>query len=256
MRTVNKLVQFSDRHLEQAALPQPPKSSDEATRRWGNLTKAGLYKQLFVEQFGLCAYTELNIQDFRSEQNSVKGAHIEHIEPKSSFPQRTFDYFNLVLSALDSEDLSKFHKEDRFGGHYKLSSFDPNLFLSPLRADVNHYFSYSSEDGEIFPDLNLEGNEQAKAEYTIGLLNLNASYLKNLRKNWLQELKTEIDKLIDDNAKDALKHMAEFELCPYDREYSPIHQTTSQLRKFHSASLQLFGCLGQQVLNENCPECI
>lgn len=256
MRTIKKLAQFSDRHLDQAALPLPPQNSEEATRRWSNLTKDGLYKQLFIEQFGLCAYTELNIQDFKSEQNSVKGAHIEHMEPKSSFPQKTFDYFNLVLSALDSEDLSKFQKQDRFGGHFKLNEFDPSLFLSPLLSDIKRFFSYSSEDGEIFPNTELDENEQIKAEYTIDLLNLNASYLKNHRKNWLQELQTEIDKLIDDNATEALTDMAECELCPYDRGYSPIHQTTSQLRKFHSASVQLFGNLGQRVLNENCPQCI
>ena len=197
MRTIKKLAQFSDRHLEQANLPLPPQTSEEATRRWGNLNKGGTYKQLFKEQFGLCAYTELNVQDFRNEQNSNKGAHIEHLEPKSSFPQKTFDYPNLVMSALDSEDLSKFDKENRFGGHHKLSDYDSNLFLSPLRNDINRFFSYSSENGEIFPNIELEDDEKVQAEYTIELLNLNASYLKNLRKNWLQELQTEIDNLID-----------------------------------------------------------
>lgn len=256
MRAIKKTSQFSDRHLDQAALPQPPQDSDEATRRWSNLTKDSLYKQLFVEQFGLCAYTELNILDFRNEQNSIKGAHIEHIEPKSSFPQKTFDYFNLALSALDSDDLTKFKKDDRFGGHHKLSDYDSSRFISPLLPNVNNYFSYSSEDGEIFPNVGLDASDQGKAEYTIDLLNLNASYLKNLRKNWLQELQTEIDKLIDAGSVDGLKHMAECELCPYDRDYAPINQATKQLRKFHSASLQLFGYLGQQVLNNNCPQCI
>ena len=256
MRIIKKLTQFSDRHLDQASLPQPPQDSDEARRRWSKLTKDSLYKQLFVEQFGLCAYTELNIQDFRTEQNSIKGAHIEHIEPKSSFPQRTFDYFNLALSALDSEDLAKFNKDNRFGGHHKLSDYDSSRFISPLLSNVNDYFSYSSEDGEIFPNLDLDKDDHTKAKYTIDLLNLNVAYLKNLRKNWLRELQAEIDKLIDTGSVDGLKHLAECELCATERGYTPINQTTNQLRNFHSASLQLFGSLGQQVLNQNCPQCI
>lgn len=247
MRTIKK-IRFSDRNLDQAALPQPPQNSDEAKRRWKNLTKSSLYEQLFVEQFGLCAYTELNIQDFREEHNSIKGAHIEHIEPKSRFPQRTFDYSNLVLSALDSEDLVKFNKGDRFGGHHKLSDYDSGQFISPLLLNVSDYFSYSSENGEIFPNVYLDINDREKAKYTIDLLNLNASYLKNLRKNWLQELQAEIDKLIDIDSVDALKNMAKCELCPYDSDNAAINRVTAQLRKFHSASLQLFGSLGQQVL--------
>lgn len=256
MRTVNKLTHFSDPHLDQAILTTPPQSSDEAIRRWSNLTKDGIYKQLFVEQLGLCAYTELNIQDFGIEQNSIKGAHIEHLAPKSRYPKKTFDYFNLVLSALDSEDLSKFQKETRFGGHYKLSRFDSALFLSPLLPDVKRYFSYSSEDGEIFPKRNLNVDDRRKAEYTIDLLNLNTFYLKNHRKNWLQELQIEIDQLIETGSVDALKYLAECELCPYKRNYNPINNRTTQLRKFHSASLQLFGDLGKQVLNDKCSKYI
>ena len=256
MRVIRKLEQFPDRHLEQAALPQPPQTSKEATKMWGNFTKDLLYKQLFIEQFGLCAYTELNIQDLRNDLNSVKGAHIEHIVPKSGFPQRTFDYYNLSLSALDDQDLSRFGKENQFGGHHKLSEFDQNLFLSPLLANVSEYFAYSSEDGEVFPNIDLSSNDKTRTEYTIGLLNLNSHSLKNLRKNWLQDLQFEIDKLIDAGSIDGLINMAECELCPYERDYAPINERTTQLRKFHSASLQLFGNLGRQVLIQNSPQCI
>jgi len=108
---------------------EPPISSEQATRRWSRFDhKAELTNLLEMEQFGLCAYSEL-----RPDQSGL-GKHIEHIQPKSAYPQRTFDYQNLVLCALSDSDLNGRAKEDVFGGHAKLNNYDANRFISCLDA--------------------------------------------------------------------------------------------------------------------------
>ncbi|WP_052695919.1 retron system putative HNH endonuclease, partial [Pseudoalteromonas distincta] len=192
--------------------------------------------------------SEINIQDFQKEHSSLKGAHIEHLEPKSSTPERTFDYFNLSLSALDDQDLKKFMRDEVFGGHYKLGIYDANKFLNPCNDDIGHHFSFSTESGEVYPNIKLNSNDREKVEYTIELLNLNSSYLKNLRKNWLKEVSDEIDKLIDANSLNAIEEFAKCELLPFQRQLAHLPITTLQLRPFHNAVTQLFGRIGKKVL--------
>lgn len=241
MRFIRKGAHVNHQLLA-ASQQAAPISDQEATSRWGSFNKEQTYDQLLKEQYGLCAYTELDLALFKYEMKGdhavehYKGAHIEHIEPKSRNPARTFDYRNLVLSALDSDDLQQFRREDRFGGHYKLSDYDPALFVSPLQADCGRYFIYISETGEIEPAPTLSEHENRKARYTIELLNLNARYLRNKRKSWMQELIEEIDKLIDN--RQALRALAECELG----------ETNARLRGFHSAAKQLLGAIGQEVL--------
>ena len=127
------------------------------------------------EQYELCAYTELSLDEL--------GCHIEHIKPKNKkhgYPQHTFDYQNLVASCLDSDQLHQFSCADRFGGHFKLSNYDANLFISPLEPDCQRYFSYET-DGRVIPASNLSTTEAQRAQYTIDALNLNAPYLKQER---------------------------------------------------------------------------
>jgi uncharacterized protein (TIGR02646 family) len=241
MRFIHKGAHVNHQLLT-ASQQVAPTSDQEATSRWGSFSKDQTYEQLLREQYGLCAYTELDLTLFKYEMKGdlatehYKGAHIEHIEPKSRNPTRTFDYRNLVLCALDSDDLQRFRREDRFGGHHKLSNFDPNLFVSPLQADCGRYFIYISETGEIEPAPTLSEHENRMARYTIDLLNLNARYLRNKRKSWMQELIEEIDKLIDNQQ--ALRALAECELG----------ETRGRLRGFHSAAKQLLGVIGKEIL--------
>lgn len=257
MRTIKKLTHYQNRQLDRETTRDKPQSAQEATKRWQRFNQSTLLKQLLSEQFGLCAYTELNIQDFSAENYSDKGAHIEHLAPKNKSPQRTFDYHNLVLSALDSNDLTTFKKNDRFGGHFKLQNYDADLFISPLDPTCRDHFSYSTENGEIFPNLLLDNLALKKAQYTINLLNLNTSYLKNSRKLLLQELEQEIHKLLDSGSQQGLEKLADCELCTTAREHPLLNShKIDQLRAFHSASRQLFGPLADKVINSNCPACL
>lgn len=188
---------------------QPPQSSKEATQRWKDFNKKSVVRnKLEAQQEGLCAYTEFNIASFRSKTSStLHGCHIEHIKPKTHYPQETFDYFNVVLCTLDSSDLARFNQDffinetpeeddsqrELFGAPAKGSHYDAALFISPLEADCQRYFTYLEEDGKIVPAAALNGAETQRATYTIELLNLNHPYLKNQRRKRMAEVLEDID---------------------------------------------------------------
>jgi len=217
-----------------------PLTALEAEKRWRRYRRRHRKEMtrslLLEEQWWLCAYTELALYDFGY------GCHIEHIEPKSQNPTRTFDYQNVVVSALDSDSLTRFSKADRFGGHFKGNDYDPDMFISPLMSDSHRYFEYLSS-GRVEPAQNLSVEDQSRANYTINLLNLNAPILVNSRRRWLIEIEDEIERLLEDDS--ALKHLAECELC----------DTGGKLREFHSAAKARFGRLGDQVMLSACANC-
>ena len=53
--------------------------------------KKRLHQHLLHEQAGLCVYCERGIP-------TRLDSHVEHVYPKSSYPTKTFDYRNLVVS--------------------------------------------------------------------------------------------------------------------------------------------------------------
>jgi len=226
----------------QKELEKPaPSTGPEATSRWKRFKRKGRRDAtksfLLKEQWWLCAYTELALDSF------IHGCHIEHIEPKEFNPARTFDYHNLIVSALSSDSLSRLSRYDRFGGHAKLDRYDPNLFISPLMPDSNRYFEYLS-NGRVEPSQTLSPEDRIRASYTIDLLNLNASFLVHSRREWLMEIEEEIDRLIDNES--ALRLLSECELC----------DTEGKLRQFHTAVKARFGRLGNQVMTDDCIQCV
>ena len=224
-------------HLRQAH-ENPPTTAAQATTRWENYKhKETLRNELLEEQFFLCCYSEV-----RADKLGL-GDHIEHVEPKSRNPQRTFDYANLAACALDSEsDLASFKVQalETFGGHFKLSKYDPNLFISCHQPDCARFFRYLS-DGRIEPANQLEQPEHAQAKYTIELLNLNCDYLINLRKKWWDEL----DSLFAQHQRDtwSIESLAACDLVP----------TNMQLSQFFSLTRQFFGKYAEQALTQAAP---
>jgi uncharacterized protein (TIGR02646 family) len=247
MRAINKPGVFCG-HLFNEQQKPAPSNADEAKRRWKNFRKSQTHQKLLADQRDLCAYTEVSISAFAVEHSRTdyasKGSHIEHIAPKSVFHGQTFEEANLVLSVMEDKDLQFFSRTDQFGGHHKKDEYDPSLFISPTTANCRLFFNYLSS-GLIEPAQGLTQNEYLQAEYTINLLNLNAAYLKNKRKRWIEELNDEIDKLLDNI--DALENLAECELCEI---------SLMKIRHFHSAARQCFGSLGERVITNNCPNCL
>lgn len=231
MRSILK-VGNGGRHLEKSN-DSPPTTREEATSRWSSFRKhkSMLSLCLNYEQYGLCAYSEI-----RPDRVGL-GTHIEHIEPKSQNPSRTFDYRNLILSALSSEDMKSRSKDDVFGGHAKLSVYDSSLFVSCLNPICSQHFVYLL-DGRVEPSIKLDQGAQDSAQYTIDLLNLNSPYLVTLRKNWLNELDILIDEHINNNA--SLEYLAAVDLLPHGEKLS----------EFFSATRQRFGHVAETILRE------
>lgn len=214
-------------HLDKAH-QNPPTTASEATSRWSSFAyKKTLLDYLLDEQYGLCCYSEL-----RADLEGLD-YHIEHVQPKSANPARTFDYRNLAASALNMNDLATI--EDVFAGHAKQSKYDADLFISCHDSDCVRYFAYLS-DGRVVPSNSLSDLEKSRAEYTITLLNLNSPYLVNRRRRWYNEL----DELFEEHlVKDwSLEHLAAIDLLP----------TNQKLSQFFSVTRQFFGSVAEKVL--------
>lgn len=212
-----------------------PKTDQEARSRWGSFgDKSALRDLLANEQYGLCAYSEINPEHYDL------GTHIEHIKPKSRYPEKTFDYRNLILSALASSDLESMDKNSIFGGHHKGSEFDSAHFISCITDNSSDYFAYLS-DGRVVPKKSLKENDQAKAGYTIDLLNLNSPYLVTERRRWLDELDALIDEYIEQNF--LLSDLASIYLLPRNE----------RLDSFFTANRQRFKKLGEDLLKQEAP---
>lgn len=211
----------------------PPADAASAESRWGSFGRAGykapLQESLLEQQHHLCCYSEV-----RPDLEGI-GCHIEHVKPKSAYPQLTFDFANLVVSALSSNDLNGFLAQEVFGGHAKQNTFDPALFVSCLDADCARYFAYLS-DGRVVPSIAVSGADQSKAQYTIDLLNLNSPYLITLRRNWWGDL----EKLFHEHIRDdmSLECLATIDLLPRN----------NKLSQFFSLTRQFFGQIAEDVL--------
>jgi uncharacterized protein (TIGR02646 family) len=231
---------YSGHHLRNAH-SNAPTTKDAAQSRWSNLQdKPRLLLTLLEEQFYLCCYSEL-----RADLAGL-GHHIEHVQPKSAYPARTFDYQNLAVAALDSEhDLKDFKISalDIFGAHAKGSQYDENLFVSCLQPDCERYFAYLS-DGRVVAALGLDATDIAKANYTIALLKLNYPFLVTKRRNWWIELETLYD--AHQQNRWSLVHLAAIDLLPAQSKLSP----------FFSLTRQFFGRIAEQVLAKSAAQFI
>lgn len=234
-----------------------PATSDEATRRWHGFApnKPAVIDHLWQDQYMLCCYSEL-----RADLYGL-GYHIEHIENKSQNPQRTFDWSNLAASALSSKvGLPKLasHRaaspdkvEVNFGGHAseKQKQVDMVQFVSIRDPQCASYFAYLS-NGEMGPNLNRSPTDQARADYTIRLLNLNSPYLVTLRRNLWDELDTLLEQHLVNGW--SLEHLCQGEITPHGRHTAPHYFPV--LNSFFSLTRQFFGPMAEQTLRQHAPQ--
>jgi len=212
----------------------PPSGATQAKSSWDKFKhKKQVTQLLCAEQHGLCAYSEI-----RPDQYNL-GTHIEHVKPKSLFPSQTFDYHNLVLSALSDTDLKIMNNEAVFGGHAKLNKYNSTQFVSCLQANCADFFAYLS-NGQVEASLKLTSANAQKARYTIDVLNLNSPYLVNQRKKWLDELEDCIDEHLDKGW--SLKDLAVIYLCPVKDKLYP----------FFTANCQRFGVFKSLAIIKTC----
>jgi uncharacterized protein (TIGR02646 family) len=107
-----------------------------------------------------CAYCEAALED---------RWHIEHLWPKSHYPQRTFDWENLFASCMRKNTCGT-HKDQ--GGR----PYDPADLIDPGREDPDDYLFFA-QDGTAQPRVGLTARRLRRAEETIRVFNLNAPAL-------------------------------------------------------------------------------
>lgn len=124
-----------------------------------------LRETLIQEQKGLCAYCCCKI--------NIDSSLNEHIEPQNlkggGKSKKTLDYNNLVASC------KKIQSEQTCGAA-KGNEYNETKFISPLNPNCENVFKY-------LPDGTITGDE-----YTINLLNLNASWLIEARRAVYKQL--------------------------------------------------------------------
>lgn len=182
------------RHIQQIApckrlqrrRRNPPETDIAAKKAWRRFNKKDLRKICYKQQLGLCAYTELSLDD------EAMGTHLEHIAPRSRYPSRTFEPSNIVLCAMDDVFAGTLPDAERFGGHYKLNQYSEDRFISPLQTDCERYFYYCDKSGQVLPNAELNEQEQENTAHTIALLNLNCAFLIERRQACLVNLKQQL----------------------------------------------------------------
>lgn len=116
-------------------------------------------EQLIAEQLGMCCYCEVLI--------SLDACHIEHLQPKSVYPQNMFAYENLLVSCNQKGSCGR-----------KKGKWYSSALVSPLDQDCEKRFTYTL-DGRIIPS----DKEDVSAFETIEKLGLNCSQLKDRRRS-------------------------------------------------------------------------
>ncbi len=135
-----------------------------------------LHRALIAEQGGLCCYCQSLV--------SADNSHIEHLLPRTLYPELQLDYANLLCSC------GRPHGHTSMPDHCGHAKAEKELPITPLQQDCGTHFIYSS-DGTIAPANSLD----TPAAETIRILKLNSEELVAARK-------ATIDTFIDDSGID------------------------------------------------------
>lgn len=134
-----------------------------------------LQVQMCQDQGGVCCYCGLKLQFPDTQHYSV-----EHVLPRSKFPELVGEYKNLLLSCHSSEleraqlkETIHSKKERKETLHCDEFKDNKELHYNPLQADCASHFSYKL-NGEV------KGSDK-EAEEDIKTLNLNCHSLKERR---------------------------------------------------------------------------
>lgn len=155
-----------------------------------NPEKRDLHAALLAEQGYVCCYCGRTI--------SLANSHIEHFRPQEAREDLALEYENLHASCIrEVSPGSPLHC-----GHAKGSELTERLVISPMDADCERKFIYSSHDGAIYP----ADKGDASATYMLGLLKLDLSFLRDRR---AEALKSVFDnEFVESVSDEELTHLA------------------------------------------------
>ncbi|MEH2259455.1 retron system putative HNH endonuclease [Nostoc sp.] len=128
-----------------------------------------VHDALLKEQGYICCYCGMRI--------TRETSHIEHLKPRSAYPNLALEYTNLIASCQgESEEPPTVPVHC---GHKKKYWYDENLMVSPLEINCADFFKYPAS-GEIQPTDN--PGKKAVAETTIKKLALDIDKLQKMRR--------------------------------------------------------------------------
>ncbi|KAA6322356.1 hypothetical protein EZS27_028093 [termite gut metagenome] len=129
---------------------------------------------LIMEQDYQCGYTEMPLKK--------ENMHIDHYRKRADFPDKTFDWNNLIV-ALKDNDFGADYKDNG----YKIREKEYSSILNPVTDLAQSYFEYRAA-GEIVPAKELSPSEYDKAKKTIEVFNLTHRSLNNRRKKLIIDI--------------------------------------------------------------------
>jgi uncharacterized protein (TIGR02646 family) len=154
---------------------------------------------LLKEQGYICCYCESRV----SKENS----HIEHLQPKSKYPDLMFEYGNLLASCQRGSEYPP-PKPSHCGPH-KDNWYDKHLLVSPLDETCTDFFRFT-EAGEILPTHDLSKATAAKT--TIEKLGLNIDKLRRQRRKVIEAiLDSEFDQFTEADKQKNLKDYSQLD---------------------------------------------
>ena len=208
----------------------PPQTDIDAKKAWRRFNKEAIRKTCYKQQFGLCAYTELALND------RELGNHLEHIAPRSRFPERTFEQTNIILASMDERFSGLLEINDRFGGHFKQAMYSDDWFIGPFDPRCELSFIYCDKTGLVLANDTAAKPEQLKITKTIDTLNLNCDYLVTMRLLQLTDLNVLLYAHMEQHASDLITQRVSVETLKKES----LDVVGKSLPVFYTAKKQLF----------------
>ncbi|PWQ97261.1 retron system putative HNH endonuclease [Leucothrix arctica] len=221
----------------------PPQTDTDAKKAWRRFNKQAIRKTCYKQQFGLCAYTELSLDD---EQ---LGCHLEHIAPRSRYPERTFESTNIILASMDECYSGQLETHEQFGGHFKSALYGDDWFIGPFDPRCELFFQYCATTGRVFANDKIDINDQANTARTIEVLNLNCDYLITKRRDHLRALTEAINSLMSRGSQNFNTEETNFESL----RRVTLEKVGKSLPVFYSAKKQLFDKYKKDGFSKNHP---
>ncbi|MDD4965120.1 MAG: TIGR02646 family protein [Gallionella sp.] len=150
---------------------------------------------LLTEQQHLCGYCECHL--------SSNDSHLEHLAPQEQYADLRFVYENLIVSCNGTSICDGKSKHKESCGHRKNNEYDQALFLNPVATpDISSHFKFDPDTGQV---LATEKDAKNAANYMIRILNLDALYLRNARRNAKEVLLAHLNQLPPEQAMPILR---------------------------------------------------
>ncbi|MEQ8822079.1 MAG: retron system putative HNH endonuclease [Sumerlaeia bacterium] len=149
------------------------------SRAFKTKVKRSLRHKLVEEQGFICCYCNGRITEATS--------HVEHLKPRSLFPELDLSYWNLLASCGGSRSEQGLKNAPIHCGPAKGNWYDEEQFVSPLMRDCRRYFRFLAS-GQIEPAPGLSPEEKSRAATTIEILRLNHPSLVRRRGEALRVL--------------------------------------------------------------------